>query len=91
MLERDLAQDHGDLATLRRPRFVFTRLAARVFVASAYLLVVLVVALLMRSLQAMHGRHDDDRYAQAVCLFAGVMAIPFLVALINVGRRSTTD
>lgn len=88
MLERDLNPNYTDLAILRRPKIVFTRRTARIFVAATYIFVVVVVTLLMQSLQAMHGNHDDNRYAQATYLFAGVMAIPFFVALINVGRRS---
>ncbi|MFY0533509.1 hypothetical protein [Nannocystis pusilla] len=87
MLERDLNPNYTDLAILRRPKIVFMRWTACIFVAAIYVFVVAVVALLMWSLAALQG-NDDHRYADATLLFAGIMAIPFLVALFNVGRRS---
>ncbi|MFZ6179043.1 hypothetical protein [Nannocystis pusilla] len=87
MLERDLNPNYTDLAILRRPKIVFTRRTARIFVAGAYLFVVAVVAFFMQSLAAMQV-NDDNRYDNATLMFAVFMAIPFFIALKSVGRRS---
>ncbi len=76
-------EDFEDVET--PPRFVETHPA--IFVVLMYVAVVGFAAVFLQELGAFQRNPDDARNTQAALIFAGVMAIPFGMALYSAFRR----
>lgn len=87
MFERDIDPGFPDAATLRRPRMLLSRRHAVLLLVAGYVFAVVVAALLFGTVELTQG-YDDSRNIDATLIFAAVLALPFGLAMFNIGRNS---
>ena len=87
MPERDIDPGDTDMAAPRRPKILFSRRNALLFVGVSYVFAVVLAGLLLGTVEFTQG-YDDYRNIQATLIFAGVMVVPFGLAMFNVSRSS---